>query len=124
MTGKEKLSQKFIKKLQDNIDEYIQNSEKPNLNFLFEELLNYIMERERLEYLKKHPFDLANGFYSRKLNINLGTLGVKVPRVRFGNTFRPKILPERWKRVDKDYEEFLIALLSNGYSKSKIKKTV
>ena len=53
MTGKEKLIQEFIKKLQGNIDNYIQKAEKPKLNFLFEELINYIMERERLEHLKK-----------------------------------------------------------------------
>ena len=36
----------------------------------------------------------------------------------------PAILPERWKRVDKDYEELLIAMLANGYSKAQIQRTL
>ncbi|KAA0257178.1 hypothetical protein FHQ18_11470 [Deferribacter autotrophicus] len=82
------------------------------------------MAKEREEYLKKNPFDLANGFYNRKLNIKYGELDIKVPRVRFGNTFRPSLLPTHWKRVDKEYEELLLAMLTNGYTKSKISRTV
>jgi len=68
------------------------------------------MRKKREEYLKKNSFDFANGFYNRKLNIKFGELDIKVPRVRIGKTFRPSLLPARWKRVDKDYEELLIAM--------------
>jgi len=54
----------------------------------------------------------------------LGQLNIKVPRVRIGNTFRPSLLPEKWKRVDKDYENLLLALLANGYSRARIKITL
>ncbi|KAA0258778.1 hypothetical protein FHQ18_02190 [Deferribacter autotrophicus] len=67
---------------------------------------------------------MANGFYNRRLNIKYGELDIKVPRVRFGNTFRLSLLPPRWKRVDKEYEELLLAMLSNGFTKSKIARTV
>jgi len=30
------------------------------------------------------------------------------------------ILPPRWKRVDKDYKELLIAMLANGYFRVQI----
>jgi len=47
---------------------------------LLEEVLNCVMREERKD------FDLANGFYMRRLNI---------PGVRFGNTFSSSLLPER-----------------------------
>ncbi len=40
--------------------------------------------------------------------------------MRFGNSFRPSLLPEKWKRVD----NLLLALLANGYSRSRIKATL
>ena len=54
----------------------------------------------------------------------MGDLDLKLPRVRFGNSFRPSLLPERWKGVDKDYENLLLALLANGYSRARIKATL
>ncbi len=54
----------------------------------------------------------------------MGDLNLKVPRVRYGNTFRPSLLPEKWKRVDKDYENLLVALLANGYTRARIKNTL
>ena len=53
-----------------------------------------------------------------------GKLNLKIPRVRYGNRFYPSLLSEKWKRVDKEYENLLLALLSNWYSKAKIKQTL
>ncbi len=39
-------------------------------------------------------------------------------------TIRPSLLPEKWKRVDKNYENLLLALLANGYSRARIKATL
>lgn len=119
-----KLSENNLQELFSKVDKYFEKGEKPNIANLFEELLNYVMSKEREEYLRKNTYDLANGFYNRKLNIKYGELDIKVPRVRFGNTFRPSLLPARWKRVDKEYEELLLAMLTNGYTKSKISRTV
>ena len=114
---------KEISPLLEKIDEYISKGEYFGIRTLFEELLNYAMKGERRYYLIKNPYDYANGYYTRKLNINFGELNLKIPRVRIGNNFRPALLPPKWKRVDKEYEELLIAMLCNGYSKAKIEKT-
>ncbi|MEM3158554.1 MAG: transposase [Nitrososphaerales archaeon] len=77
------------------------------------------MKREREIFLQHVP-DEANGFYDRKLQLAIGKLDLKVPRVRFAKEFRPALLPPKWRRVDKDYENLLIAMLTNGYSQSQI----
>ena len=97
---------------------------KPALSYILQTLINAIMEKERELFLREHPENSANGFYQRKLYLSFDNLDLKVPRVRFGNSFRPAILPERWKRVDKDYEELLIAMLANGYSKAQMQRTL
>ncbi len=102
----------------------MQRGEKVTILYLLEELLNAFMLAERNFYLSLNTDNQANGFYNRTLKLTLGDLDLKVPRVRFGNSFRPSLLPERWKRVDKDYENPLLALLANGYSRSKIKATL
>jgi hypothetical protein len=38
--------------------------------------------------------------------------------------FRPALLPSKWKRVDKDYENLLLALLTNGYSQTQIERAL
>lgn len=122
--SKSKKSEIDMQELFSKIDEFFEKGKKPSISYLLEELLNYVMRKEREEYLKKNPFDFANGFYNRRLNVKYGELDIKVPRVRIGKSFRPSLLPARWKRVDKDYEELLIAMLSNGFTKSKIANTV
>ena len=97
---------------------------KPIFSELPESIINAIMLKERELFLKKHPENTANGFYPRNLYLSFGNLQLKIPRVRIGHSFRPAILPERWKRVDKDYEELLIAMLANGYSKAQIQRTL
>ena len=87
-------------------------------------MINAIIEVERELYLEQHPENSANGFYNRNLLLTMGNLEIKVPRVRIGNSFHPSLLPPRWKREDKDYENLLLALLVNGYSRSKIKRTL
>ena len=97
---------------------------KPILSYLLQSLLNSIMLKERELFLKSHPENSSNGFYHRNLYLSFGNLNLKIPRVRFGNSFRPSILPPPWKRIDKDYEELLIAMLANGYSKAQIQRTL
>ncbi len=58
------------------------------------------------------------------LQLAIGKLNLKVPRVRISNAFRPALLPAKWKRVDKDYENLLLALLTNGYSQSQIERAL
>ena len=128
MARKEK-SQFFSDQWLEDMVKHIQESVetqgiKPALSYVLQSLINAIMEKEREIFLNKHPENSANGFYRRKLCLSFDNLDIKVPRVRFGNSFRPAILPERWKRVDKDYEELLIAMLANGYSKAQMQRTL
>jgi len=104
--------------------ERMQKGEKITITTILEELLTALMTAERNLFLQTHPENQANGFYNRTLNLTLGQLNIKVPRVRIGNTFRPSLLPEKWRRVDKDYENLLLALLANGYSRARIKITL
>jgi transposase-like protein len=102
----------------------MEQGEKPSLSLLLERLLNRLMERERQRFLELSAGEQANGFYGRKLHLTLGRLDLKVPRVRQGNAFRPAILPPPWKRVDRDYEELLIAMLANGYSRAQMERAL
>src|SRR5919198_1907058 len=101
---------------------------KPSLSFLLEQLLNAFMEKERGIFLSNLAHigekDYANGYYNRYLQLAIGTLNLQVPRIRTSKGFRPIVLPPKWKRVDRDYEEVLIALISNGYSESDIERAL
>ena len=66
---------------------------KPILSHLLQSLLNSIMLKERELFLKSHPENFSNGFYQRNLYLSFGNLNLKIPRVKFGNSFRPFILP-------------------------------
>jgi len=91
---------------------------------IIQEIINAIMKQERQIYLNQDIDNYANGYYDRTLGLTFGKLNLKIPRVRYGNKFYPSLLPEKWKRIDKEYENLLLALLSNGYSKAKIKQTL
>ena len=99
----------------------MQQGENITILSILEELLNALMIAERDIYLSLSTDNQTNGFYNRTLKLTMGDLDLKVPRGRFGNSFRPSLLPEKWKRVDKDYENPLLALLANGYSRAKIR---
>lgn len=91
---------------------------------IIQEIFNAIMKYERQIYLNHDVDNYTNGYYDRTLELTFGKLNLKIPRVRYGNKFYSSLLPEKWKRVDKEYENLLLALLSNGYSKAKIKQTL
>ena len=114
----------WLDQLVDEIYAKMEDGERPALSFLLERLLDKVMERERQRFLASHEGEQANGFYHRRLHLTLGKLNLKVPRVRYAKSFRPAILPPRWKRVDKDYEELLIAMLANGYSRAQTERAL
>lgn len=105
-----------------SMEEFLHRGQYPSLTILMEGILNYLMQKEREFYLQRNPEVYANGTYKRTLTAHFGQLHLRIPRVRISNTFRPALLPQRWKRFNKDYEEFLLACLVNGYSKAKIEK--
>jgi len=51
-----------------------------------------------------------------------GKLGLEVVRRRDGKS--PYLLGEKYKRSSEYFEEFLISLISNGYSKNQIQRTL
>ena len=116
--------EQHLKVIAEHYLQRMQQGENITLLSILEDMLNALMVAERDLYLSLATDNQANGYYNRTLRLTMGNLNLKVPRVRFGNSFRPSLLPERWKRVDKDYENLLIALLANGYSRTRIKATV
>ncbi|MEM3101728.1 MAG: transposase [Candidatus Nitrosotenuis sp.] len=109
----------LINKAADSYIERMKQGEKIGISTVIEEVMSAVMKRER-EIFLQHVQDEANGFYDRTLQLAIGKLDLKVPRVRFAKEFRPALLPPKWRRVDKDYENLLIAMLTNGYSQSQI----
>ena len=101
----------------------MRSGEKIGIATVLEDVMSAIMRKEREIFLQEVP-DTPNGFYSRMLQLAIGKLNLKVPRVRISNAFRPALLPAKWKRVDKDYENLLVALLTNGYSQSQIERAL
>ncbi len=75
--------------------------EETALQMLYQDIINMMLLAEREAYdAKRAPSNPANGFYDRTLSLSFGKLDIRVPRVRIGSSFRPALLPERWKRKD------------------------
>lgn len=73
--------------------ERMKEGEKVGMNTVLEEVMSAIMKREREIFLHNVP-DATNGFYDRALQLSIGKLDLKVPRVRFAKEFRPALLPQ------------------------------
>jgi putative transposase len=115
------LREEAVAKAVDKFFPDITNGEKKALCEFFEELFNEFMVSEREIYLEKEQKDKGNGYYTRDLISKLGKLGIEVPR---NGKFRPYILGEKYQRYSEDFEEFLISLITNGYSKTQIFRTL
>jgi len=81
------------------------------------------MLSERDVCLEKEDKDKGNGIYDRTLATSISKLELSVPRTRNGN-FRPKVLPEPYKRVNKSYTDLLMSLVINGYSEFSLLNTL
>ncbi len=108
----------------DGYAQMIAQGQKIGLDDILEDMLSAIMKKERDIFLRTIPEESANGFYGRTLQLAIGKLDLKIPRIRSSAGFRPALLPEKWKRVDKDYENLLLSFLTNGYSQSQIEKAL
>ncbi len=96
---------------------------KKVLTIILERILKHIMYWERDNYLEKQPEDKGNGSYERYLQTALGILELSVPRTRTGE-FRPKVIPEKYKRFDNSYIDLLESLLTSEFSQSAIKEAL
>jgi len=119
----EKCKKQAVERVVEKFFPDVEGEEKIGLCKFFEELFNEFMVAERGIYLEKEEKDKGNGYYGRELISKFGKLDLEVPRTRNGK-FRPYLLGEKYKRSSDDFEEFLISLISNGYSKSQIQKTL
>jgi len=126
-TGEKKLDPEMAALLEKAAEGYarrLHDGEKIGIPDILEDFVTAVMKKEREFFLQDTPGDDANGFYTRTLQLAMGKLHLKIPRVRLGSSFRPVLLPPRWKRVDKDYENLLLALLTNGYSQTQIERAL
>lgn len=105
----------LVQKTADELFQRMQKGENVSLPVLLEGIVNAVMERER-DYFLQSTEDYSNGFYTRKLQLAMGRLNLKVPRVRHSKGWRPALFPARWGRVYGDYGQILTALMVNGYS--------
>ena len=119
----ERCKKEAVEKTVERFFPDVEGEEKMGLCRFFEELFNEFMVREREIYLEKEKEDKGKGYYHRNLISRFGKLGLEVPRTRNGK-FRPYLLGEKYKRSSEDFEEFLISLISNGYSKNQIQRTL
>ena len=72
------------------------------------------MNQERNFFLENDNGNKANGYYERSINTGSFKLNINVPRDRKGK-FKPQILPDSYKRVNEDYINLLMNLVSNDY---------
>ena len=75
------------------------------------------MNQERNFFLENDDGNKAKGYCERSINTGSFKLNINVPRDRKGK-FRPQILPDPYKRVNEDNEDYinlLMSLVSNGY---------
>jgi len=91
---------------------------KDALSSLLEKIINIIMLAERDVYLNNNS-DVKNGFSPKILNTQFDKLELSVPRTRYNN-FRPSILPEKYKRTDDSFVNFIKTLIAAGNSKSDV----
>lgn len=116
----------FMKDLAIKIRKDSEEGKSHGIAEILNVVLNELMQKDRetfQEINKEFQEIQANGYYKRNLSLSFGQLNLKIPRIRSGNSFRPAILPPHWKRIDKEYEELIMAMLCNGYTFSQIERS-
>lgn len=87
------------------------------------QMFGILLEKERAMFLEKQENEglsnKGNGHYNRSLATTLGSLDIAVPRDRNG-TLHSLFLPERWKRSDREYDQFVLQLILDSYHPNKI----
>jgi len=92
----------------------ITTQKKIGIRKLLESVVELVMNQERNFFFENDDDNKTNGYYKRSLNTGSFKLNINVPRDRKGK-FRPQILPDSYKRVNEDYIDFLMSLVSNRY---------
>ena len=119
----EKLKASLESLTEDYLTKDILNRQKLGVKEFIELVMETLMNSERKVFLSEEEDNKANGYYGRTLNAGSFKIDLNVPRDRKGK-FRPKTLPEPYRRVNEDYVNLLMSLVANGYSESKIESTL
>ena len=111
MKTKDHLLELFSKKLEE-----IKNHETLLPETLLSWLFNNLGLAHRNAYLKQHPENKGNGFYSRTLQIGGLSFPVNIPRTRYPG-FRPFFLPPGHTRyLPQDYLQLVHSFLLGSRS--------
>ena len=92
----------LIEKAAEGYAKRIHDGENIGVSDIISDVMSDIIKKEREFFLQENKYEEANGFYSRSLQLAIGKLDLKIPRIRIGNNFRPALLSSKWKRLDKD----------------------
>jgi len=106
---------------------FVKGTKDEKLAKLLESVLNQILAAQATEQVKAEPYerteerqDYRNGYYSRNLITRVGTLTLKVPRLRNG-----KFTTDLFNRYQRSEQALLLALMEmvvNGVSTRKIEE--
>lgn len=113
--------------LSDEIVQQLISGDDEGLAQLKEEVFNQLLEQQRTEQLQADPHERTedrtgrrNGYYDRDLTTRVGTIELKVPRIRNGE-FSTEIF-QRYQRSEKALVLSLLEMVVNGVSTRKVKK--
>src|SRR5690606_5445626 len=94
---------------------------------LLESVLNQVLEAQVTEHLKAQPYERTdervghrNGYREREMKTRVGTLELRVPRVRAGS-FSTELF-ERYQRSEQALILALMEMVINGVSTRKVRR--
>lgn len=106
---------------------FLKGAKDEGMAKLFESILNQILQAQATEQIKAEPYERTeerqayrNGYYPRNLVTRVGTLTLRVPRLRNG-----KLTTDIFRRYQRSEQALLLALMEmvvNGVSTRKIEE--
>ena len=71
----------LIEKAAEGYSKRIHDGEKIGISDIIADVMSAIMKKEREFFLQENRYEEANGFYSRSLQLAIGKLDLKIPRI-------------------------------------------
>lgn len=106
---------------------FLKGAKDEGMAKLLESVLNQILQAQATEQIKAEPYERTeerqayrNGYYPRNLITRVGTLTLRVPRLRYG-----KLTTDMFRRYQRSEQGLLLALMEmvvNGVSTRKIEE--
>jgi len=113
----------WLDRLVDEMYARMEEGERPAPSFPLERLLEEVMERERQRFLAPHKGSKLMASTTAGSTSHWESSTSRSPGSTTPNP-SARDPPPRWKRVDKDYEELLIAMLANGHSRAQLERAL